>query len=58
MSNEATIRELLRETPLTAAQAANHCGVSSAALMRWIRKGKRIGGVLVRLKGYPAGDPG
>lgn len=55
-THEHMIARLLGETPISAAKAARQCGITSDALVRWIRKGKlETDGTRRLLEGYPAG---
>lgn len=46
---------LMRESPLTATEAAKRCGVTTNAVVRWMKRGKPIEGVRVRLEGWRVG---
>jgi hypothetical protein len=45
----------MAETPLTVAEAAGRCRVSTITLGRWIVRGKLIAGRKVHLEAYPSG---
>jgi hypothetical protein len=55
MDREEIILALMRETPLTVAEAAGRCRVSTITLGRWIVRGKLIDGRKVHLEAYPSG---
>jgi len=55
-TQESMIAQLLNETVLTAAEAARRSGVTVAAVVRWIRRGKPLAGNARRkLEGYQSG---